>query len=152
MKKEIILADIIRKASEPLAEYIYAPGKDNLQGMCGISSYSLYKALMEINIPATLQLGVHKSYGTAHCWVETDKVIDITATQFGRPEAVYITAPDKAELCLCGEVFNYTAFMLRSYQDELPNWRDQSPMIGKGKNAHEKIMEKVYSFLSAPSH
>jgi hypothetical protein len=58
---------------------------EDLTGACGYASYGLYRVLPG----SELVVGEYKGYH--HAWVElNDKIIDITATQFGVTSKVYI--------------------------------------------------------------
>ena len=65
----------------------------NLCGLCAISSFTLKKVLDRKGIKAKAFIGkfVDDVGKTDHCWVEDNRFIfDITATQFGIPEKVYV--------------------------------------------------------------
>jgi len=92
LKKELILASVIRKSSETLIKNKVKGfeefGKD-LMGMCAISSCALKRVLEENGIESTLIKG---QYGlvSEHCWVDLpDHCIDLTLTQFGKKEKIH---------------------------------------------------------------
>jgi hypothetical protein len=85
------ICKIVRKTIEEDCEKNdWIGDSENLWGACGYASYGLYRM-----IPGSvLVIGSYKAkhtLGFTHCWVETeDKIIDLTATQFGLQSKIYI--------------------------------------------------------------
>lgn len=78
-------ANIVRKWAEDLIESGYYDFPYNLEGMCAIVSGELSKRLSIIGIPHEIALNDH------HAFVLYNKyVVDISATQFGIDDPVWI--------------------------------------------------------------
>ena len=96
---------------------------DNLQGACGISSRVLHRALRRLGVQNDFVMGrFGDDWGTrdTHCWVEIPRlrqVVDVTATQFGIEEPVYIGPIDHPYI---SHVRNVQA------TNRLRNWEGQS--------------------------
>ena len=64
-----------------------------LSGVCGIASYSLYRVYREHKYNAKLACGSFKNW--PHAFLICDEfIVDITATQFGISDEVYISKSD----------------------------------------------------------
>ena len=60
----------------------------DLEGACASASYVLWKHLRKQGYDADFIMGSY--HGFNHCWVEIeDRILDITATQFGVRKKVY---------------------------------------------------------------
>lgn len=63
--------------------------REDLECTCGICSYTLYRVLCAVGYNAELVESVDNNEG--HCWVEVGGyVVDLTATQFGYREVVFV--------------------------------------------------------------
>lgn len=85
------IAQKVRKKCEK-----YVKGLENsiygetLSCLCAVASKALQNELVEAGYNTKLVYG--NAFGDTHCWVELDgKIYDITATQFGVEEKVYVT-------------------------------------------------------------
>lgn len=71
---------------------------ESLQGACGIASLLLNRVLRRLGVKSEFVMGCYKDdWGDEnHCWVEIpelNRVVDITATQFGVSDEVFIGEP-----------------------------------------------------------
>lgn len=70
---------------------------DNLMGMCAIASGRLWMLLRQQGITSRLMLAELPN-GTCHVFVEYNgAIVDVTATQFGKPEVVVIEMSGRSE-------------------------------------------------------
>ncbi len=108
----------------------------NLAGACGISSWILNKILKKNKIHSELTLGWYLSDSDpiGHCWVELvkeSKIVDITATQFGIKEKVFVSSPKHHRYHLCKQGKS-AEFYISEY------WGTQSP------RTYEKELRDIY--------
>ena len=88
------IAEKVRKQCETFAFSKAAGGYDfnrhyDLACMCAVASHALLTALKKKKIPCKMIRGEYDLDG--HCWlVVHDHIVDITATQFGIKEEVYV--------------------------------------------------------------
>lgn len=91
--RALIIAAHVRKTFERIARDESFPA--DLACLCLRASKALAKALTKTGIKAKLVMGGYREpYGECgdHCWIEIgDKIIDITATQFGTFDRVHVT-------------------------------------------------------------
>ena len=68
---------------------------ERLEGACAIGSATLARVLRRCGMPARLVIGAFykgDEFVSFHAWVEVDdRIVDVTATQFGRLPAVLVT-------------------------------------------------------------
>lgn len=78
---------------------------ENLQGACAIASYTLHRTLNNLHIPNRFVMGWFRdkwSNDENHCWLEVgEHIVDITATQFGISDKVYVTKPGFPYIVSC---------------------------------------------------
>ena len=158
MKRSLILAEVIRNASEKYYCDIdcepYVKRGDNaktLRGLCGIASYALYQALIKEGFRPTFMMGDMPTVLGKHCWVELNgKVIDVTATQFGVIDRVFVTKPTDRALSYFYESrspFSYRDMpVFKEWMDNLYDWAEWSPFTPEGRPVYEKILAAVNSF------
>lgn len=84
-------------------------GHMSLLGACAIASWVMWRALKRAGfddaemVAGWYRVHLDRGYGTKphfgpHCWVTVEgKLLDLTATQFGVPEPVYVTEPGQDE-------------------------------------------------------
>ena len=127
LKEAIQIAKQIRKQCEIIAPY------SDLQCWCGIASCALSKALTKKGISNKIIFGEFRrtknERGDDHCCILVgDKIIDITATQFGISRSVYVVSSNN---------YSYKYFNaikgLRSFFRTWPS--DQKP--------RKKLIEKI---------
>ena len=85
-KQTVVIAARTRKWCERLNKEIGYFYEADLEGMCCIASVELHLRLAEV--------GIHSSIiaNTEHCFLVVNKmIVDITATQFGQTDEIYIT-------------------------------------------------------------
>jgi len=137
------MAGIVR---DEIAEHFSGNVDDDLSTYCAISSYVLMKIGYSFGYKFRLAEGVAFELGwhpteedINHCWLEIgDDIVDITATQFGRKEKVYIVR---------GTNESYKKF--KSDEDALKSLRkwpsEQSPVrqSGEKKGKDTKEVEKI---------
>jgi hypothetical protein len=92
-----LFLDLAKKTRLAIVELTANHGKQisplppyKLSGVCGIASYSLYRVYREHKYNAKLACGSFKDWPHAFLICD-DFIIDITATQFGISDEVYIT-------------------------------------------------------------
>jgi hypothetical protein len=91
---ELIAAIIRIKIEELLDTEMFNGIYEDLCGACAICSVALCKSLKKFGYKPDLVNGMYEGYA-CHCWVELDgKIYDITATQFGLKDKVFITDVD----------------------------------------------------------
>jgi hypothetical protein len=157
MKRSLILAEIIRNASEKYYTeidcYSVRSGENikTLRGLCGIASYALYQALIKEGFRPEFKMADLPTTIGKHCWVELNgKVIDVTATQFGVPDRVFITRPTNRALTYFYESrspFSYRDMrVVENWKVNLLLWEPWSPCSESGKPVYEKILAAVNSF------
>ena len=94
-------------------------GKD-LSCMCGIASYALREAIKRIGIRIKLIYGFYGN-SSGHCWLNIeDKIIDITATQFGVSRKVFVTSISNAK-------YDRLKEMKSMSEIKIDGWGDHSP-------------------------
>ena len=78
--------------SKDAEEYEFG-GCKRLSGMCAVASFVVKEMLKRHKIKSKVVQGYFVEKFNTHCWVEVEKrIIDITATQFGKyPEVVLTT-------------------------------------------------------------
>ena len=83
--------EICRRVRKGAEGYAKAAGyTSDLMCVCAIASHALAKAFRLHGYEATLVVGEYND--STHCWVESsDKIWDVTATQFGRPKVVIVS-------------------------------------------------------------
>lgn len=118
------IARKIRKKCEIFANSYRARDYDyyqnsNLACMCAVASYVLVKALRGNGIRCWMVWGRFGKWDDQHCWVETkDNIIDITATQFGGFDPVYIVAKPNGDYKMGRVISSYM---------QLDTWESQQP-------------------------
>jgi len=120
------IASYIRKSiyKECVLKDLVSFGK-NMTGACAISSYALYKALKNKGLKVKFVLGHFDYYLNKHCWIEyKDKIIDITATQFGNNFSDVFVTDIKNERYK-DRRYNIAAL------SEVNDWLQQSPRYHK---------------------
>lgn len=93
----------------------------DLTGGCAIASYVLWRVLQEKGVEAQLVRGSYSK--GAHCWVQLQGVcVDATATQFGVPDLVWVTAQGT-------DPHYHTSYINEEALDDFAySWRTQSPL------------------------
>lgn len=90
----------------------------SLESMCGIASYALKQALEGARLDSNLVYGFYDGMG--HCWLEYgDRIIDITATQFGVRRRVYVTDYENAK-------YQFEKYMGSIAEFEMDGWLEGS--------------------------
>jgi hypothetical protein len=99
MNKQILkIAKKVRKiahtfAMSPDSYRLDFHDRSDLRAMCAVASFALYNRLKNEGYDCVFVSGKFKDWND-HCWVEIDGcIVDITATQFGIEEDIFIT-PD----------------------------------------------------------
>lgn len=96
-------AELVREKIEELVVTL-SPlnfNAETLQGACGISSRVLHRVLRRLGVQNDFVMGVYvdawqEEGKDNHCWVEIprlDVIVDVTATQFGILDKIYVTEP-----------------------------------------------------------
>ena len=84
------IIQVAEKVRDSIAKELGDSFPSGLGGDCAVSSYTLHKKLNRLGFKSKFVQGHYRMM--EHCWVEIDNlIIDITATQFGIKEKVYIT-------------------------------------------------------------
>lgn len=93
------LRKLAEKARDDLEAYC-GMGNPNLHGVCGTASVHLMRLARREGIRVKLCYGLfQKKHWQSHCWIEYDgKCYDITATQFGIWDTVYISNPKNHQI------------------------------------------------------
>ena len=130
MNDVISIATKVRRQCEIFAQSSEAKGHDfhtyfdksDLACMCAVASYTLAKALNDNGIRCKMVTGWFREwadYEEQHCWVEThNKIIDITATQFGIKKPVFIVSRHHEK---------YHRDKIVRDPNELAGWGNQKP-------------------------
>lgn len=128
-----------RKACESYAKETNIFAED-LNSMCAIASAYLMKRLSCARIRAEFVIGTYD--GSDHCWVEhKDKIIDITATQFGILQAVFVTSKynkDYFAKCRAAQRIART-FLIKENRDWPYNQRLTSKNVGSLEDHWKKV-------------
>lgn len=87
-----LVRDQIEDMIPALPKFLFAP--DDLQGACGIASYTLHRCYNRLRISNKFHMGWYEDrWGNEnHCWVSLadDMIVDITATQFNIKNRVHV--------------------------------------------------------------
>lgn len=133
LKKLVILAHEARKHVEGLRDY----GED-LHLACGVSSVHLMSMSFKNNIFPTFVSGYFKDKigcSVPHCWVEYyGYVVDITATQFGSNQKVYVAKANKS---------------YKAYQ-KINDIKEATEDILEWTNYPTKLRKKVIKYTKLP--
>lgn len=119
------LIQLAQKIRDGLDEYVarFRPSHidSDLMGACAIASYFLMREARKKGIKVELFVGVHNSCDIGqHVWICHDGfIVDITATQFGYDDKIYI-APESHE-------DYYIKYREDDALDEIKDWGEQSP-------------------------
>jgi len=114
-----IATDIRKKAynfamSDASKEYDFHH-EDNLSCMCAVASYALYKDLLKKGYNSDTVKFVEGDFEDeycGHCWIEIEGfIVDVTATQFGIENEIYITKIGKDR-----------RYIKERETDLMPNW------------------------------
>lgn len=114
----------------------------DLCGACGIGSWVLNRVYRRLGVNSHFVMGrydknshFHDTYYGNHCWLEIDKhIVDVTATQFGVPDRVFVTGFDNP--CYRAEYYDRAAFC------RLSRWGDQSQ--SSWRHELQEIVNRVY--------
>jgi len=113
--------------------------KQNLAGACGISSWLLNKLLKKNKIHSELVAGYYvHTVPVGHCWVEliqSAHIVDITATQFGINDKVYIKKVD-------GDKMYKVSRHGKAAEHVLKSWGNQNPF------SYEQDLRDIYKRIS----
>lgn len=102
----VVRNQCVRFAMSPFARKYDFYKREDLQCMCAIASMTLKKVAEKFNIDVKLAMGPvlddENRFLSMHCWnIYQNTIYDITATQFGYYEPVYIkNAINTREYCI----------------------------------------------------
>jgi hypothetical protein len=76
----------------------YSRFPDDLCGACAIAAGELWKAFNELGVPVTIGVAAD-SWHDYHCFAIVDGkyIVDVTATQFGKPTKVAVVRRDRVD-------------------------------------------------------
>lgn len=149
-------------------------GQMSLLGACGIASWVMWRALKRAGFhDAEMVAGWYRVYTDedrvfettpyfgSHCWVVVEgKLLDLTATQFGRPEPVYVTEPGQDEnyaVLNVGALYGDISYSIRKWKADveadaerrLMDWDTQSPFRRDYRPDLQVMEDKVVALLEA---
>ena len=143
-----LIASIVRlKMEELLGTEMFQDVSEDLCGACAICSVALCKSLKRFGYKADLVHGMYQGYA-CHCWVELDgKIYDMTATQFGIIEKVFITDIDDFDYLEKDYISNIDSFFKQWVRTQKPyKYRiDKLFVDEKDLAAYQLISEAQFS-------
>ena len=129
---------------------------DNLCGACAIASYTLWRVLNTLGYSPTF--ACIYTPDCSHCWIEIgDKMLDITATQFGESE-IFVASPDHWINYFLNDdsfdddyIVDDTIEVLKNKQaiSTVKDWSSQSP-VSYYKEINRLCRQVVKDFVQNP--
>lgn len=112
----------------------------NLECYCAVASWFLQTRISRYGIKSDLVVGkfkTHLGWDSDHCWVRIgNDIVDITLTQFGRYEKVYIAPHDGRFTPL---------YVGQKAYDRLRKWpEEQSAFVSNFKDEFESYMNEKF--------